>query len=90
LARKAESTKLDAVFFADGPSHADNVRHASRFRFHAGGARSLEAGTRRITPAAVHPVAATPAPRCGPESERELAGELQGAGAGPGGQPFLV
>jgi FMN-dependent oxidoreductase (nitrilotriacetate monooxygenase family) len=32
LARKAESAKFDAVFFADGPSLADNVRYASRFR----------------------------------------------------------
>ena len=31
-ARKAEAAKLDAVFFADGPSLADNIRYASRFR----------------------------------------------------------
>lgn len=32
LARRAEAEKLDAVFFADGPSLADNIRYASRFR----------------------------------------------------------
>ena len=32
LARTAEAAKLDAVFFADGPSLADNIRYASRFR----------------------------------------------------------
>ncbi|NGN67968.1 LLM class flavin-dependent oxidoreductase [Streptomyces sp. A7024] len=32
LARRAEAAAFDAVFFADGPSLADNVRHASRFR----------------------------------------------------------
>ncbi|MGP4088472.1 LLM class flavin-dependent oxidoreductase [Streptomyces sp. KR55] len=32
LARRAERATLDAVFFADGPSLADNVRYASRFR----------------------------------------------------------
>ena len=32
LARRAEAAKFDAIFFADGPSLADNVRHASRFR----------------------------------------------------------
>ncbi|MBZ9640274.1 LLM class flavin-dependent oxidoreductase, partial [Streptomyces sp. PSKA30] len=32
LARRAEQATLDAVFFADGPSLADNVRYASRFR----------------------------------------------------------
>lgn len=32
LARKAEAAKLDAVFFADGPALADNIRYASRFR----------------------------------------------------------
>nr|WP_216654244.1 LLM class flavin-dependent oxidoreductase [Nocardioides sp. zg-DK7169] len=32
LARKAEGAKLDAIFFADGPSLADNIRYASRFR----------------------------------------------------------
>jgi FMN-dependent oxidoreductase (nitrilotriacetate monooxygenase family) len=32
LARQAEAAKLDAVFFADGPALADNIRHASRFR----------------------------------------------------------
>jgi FMN-dependent oxidoreductase (nitrilotriacetate monooxygenase family) len=32
LARHAEAEKLDAVFFADGPSLADNIRYASRFR----------------------------------------------------------
>ncbi|MFE5397823.1 LLM class flavin-dependent oxidoreductase [Streptomyces sp. NPDC056568] len=32
LARRAEAAAFDAVFFADGPSLADNVRYASRFR----------------------------------------------------------
>lgn len=32
LARRAEAAKFDAVFFADGPSLADNIRYASRFR----------------------------------------------------------
>jgi len=32
LARRAENEKMDAVFFADGPSLADNIRFASRFR----------------------------------------------------------
>jgi FMN-dependent oxidoreductase (nitrilotriacetate monooxygenase family) len=32
LARRAEDEKLDAVFLADGPSLADNIRYASRFR----------------------------------------------------------
>ena len=32
LARKAEGARLDAIFFADGPSLADNIRYASRFR----------------------------------------------------------
>ncbi|MCW5252600.1 MULTISPECIES: LLM class flavin-dependent oxidoreductase [unclassified Streptomyces] len=32
LARSAERAAFDAVFFADGPALADNVRHASRFR----------------------------------------------------------
>jgi FMN-dependent oxidoreductase (nitrilotriacetate monooxygenase family) len=32
LARAAEAAKLDAVFFADGPALADNIRYASRFR----------------------------------------------------------
>ena len=32
LARRAEAAKLDAVFFADGPALADNIRFASRFR----------------------------------------------------------
>ena len=32
LARRAEHEKMDAVFFADGPSLADNIRYASRFR----------------------------------------------------------
>lgn len=32
LARKAEAAKFDAVFFADGPSLADNIRYATRFR----------------------------------------------------------
>ena len=32
LARVAEAAKFDAVFFADGPALADNIRYASRFR----------------------------------------------------------
>ena len=32
LARRAEAARFDAVFFADGPSLADNLRYASRFR----------------------------------------------------------
>ncbi|MDQ7260965.1 LLM class flavin-dependent oxidoreductase [Paracoccus sp. PS-1] len=32
LARKAEAAKFDALFFADGPALADNIRYASRFR----------------------------------------------------------
>jgi FMN-dependent oxidoreductase (nitrilotriacetate monooxygenase family) len=32
LARAAEAAKFDAVFFADGPALADNIRYASRFR----------------------------------------------------------
>jgi FMN-dependent oxidoreductase (nitrilotriacetate monooxygenase family) len=32
LAREAEAAKLDAIFFADGPALADNIRYASRFR----------------------------------------------------------
>ncbi|NBE56179.1 LLM class flavin-dependent oxidoreductase [Streptomyces boluensis] len=32
LARRAEAATFDGVFFADGPSLADNVRYASRFR----------------------------------------------------------
>lgn len=32
LAQRAEAAKFDAVFFADGPSLADNLRYASRFR----------------------------------------------------------
>lgn len=32
LAQRAEEEKLDAVFFADGPALADNIRYASRFR----------------------------------------------------------
>ena len=32
LARRAEAAKLDAIFFADGPALADNIRYASRFR----------------------------------------------------------
>jgi FMN-dependent oxidoreductase (nitrilotriacetate monooxygenase family) len=32
LARHAEREKIDAVFFADGPSLADNIRYAARFR----------------------------------------------------------
>lgn len=33
LARRAEANKFDAMFFADGPALADNVRYAQRFRF---------------------------------------------------------
>ena len=32
LARRAEAAKFDGGFFADGPSLADNLRYASRFR----------------------------------------------------------
>jgi len=32
LARKAEDAAFDAVFFADGPALADNIRYASRFQ----------------------------------------------------------
>jgi FMN-dependent oxidoreductase (nitrilotriacetate monooxygenase family) len=32
LARRAEAAKMDAIFFADGPALADNIRYASRFR----------------------------------------------------------
>jgi alkanesulfonate monooxygenase SsuD/methylene tetrahydromethanopterin reductase-like flavin-dependent oxidoreductase (luciferase family) len=32
LARRAEAAKLDAVFFADSPALADDIRYASRFR----------------------------------------------------------
>ncbi|MFT0861354.1 LLM class flavin-dependent oxidoreductase [Ancylobacter sp. G4_0304] len=32
LARKAETARFDALFFADGPVLADNIRYASRFR----------------------------------------------------------
>jgi FMN-dependent oxidoreductase (nitrilotriacetate monooxygenase family) len=32
LARRAEAAKLDAVFFADGPVLADNIKYAARFR----------------------------------------------------------
>jgi alkanesulfonate monooxygenase SsuD/methylene tetrahydromethanopterin reductase-like flavin-dependent oxidoreductase (luciferase family) len=33
LAQRAEASKFDAIFFADGPALADNVRYAQRFRF---------------------------------------------------------
>jgi alkanesulfonate monooxygenase SsuD/methylene tetrahydromethanopterin reductase-like flavin-dependent oxidoreductase (luciferase family) len=33
LAQQAEAHKFDAIFFADGPALADNVRYAQRFRF---------------------------------------------------------
>lgn len=33
LAQRAEANKFDAIFFADGPALADNVRYAQRFRF---------------------------------------------------------
>lgn len=32
LAQRAEAAKFDAVFFADGPSLAENIRYAARFR----------------------------------------------------------
>ncbi len=32
LAKKAEAAKFDALFFADGPALADNIRYAARFR----------------------------------------------------------
>ena len=32
LARRAEAAAFDAVFFADGPSLAENIRYAARFR----------------------------------------------------------
>ncbi|WP_326595578.1 LLM class flavin-dependent oxidoreductase [Streptomyces sp. NBC_01803] len=32
LARRAEAATFDGIFFADGPSLADNVRYAARFR----------------------------------------------------------
>jgi FMN-dependent oxidoreductase (nitrilotriacetate monooxygenase family) len=32
LARRAETAKFDAIFFADGPSLPTNIRYASRFR----------------------------------------------------------
>ena len=32
LAQQAEAAKFDAVFFADGPSLAENIRYAARFR----------------------------------------------------------
>ncbi|MBS7703767.1 LLM class flavin-dependent oxidoreductase [Chelatococcus asaccharovorans] len=32
LARRAEAAKFDAIFFADGPVLADNIRYSSRFR----------------------------------------------------------
>lgn len=32
LARRAEEAKFDAIFFADGPALADNIRYAARFR----------------------------------------------------------
>lgn len=32
LAQRAEEERLDAIFFADGPALADNIRYASRFR----------------------------------------------------------
>lgn len=33
LAQRAEASKFDAIFFADGPALADNVRYAQRLRF---------------------------------------------------------
>jgi FMN-dependent oxidoreductase (nitrilotriacetate monooxygenase family) len=32
LAQRAETHKFDAIFFADGPALADNIRYAQRFR----------------------------------------------------------
>jgi alkanesulfonate monooxygenase SsuD/methylene tetrahydromethanopterin reductase-like flavin-dependent oxidoreductase (luciferase family) len=32
LARRAEAAKFDALFFADGPALADNIKYAARFR----------------------------------------------------------
>ena len=32
LVQRAEAAKMDAVFFADGPSLPDNIRYAARFR----------------------------------------------------------
>lgn len=32
LARRAEAAKFDAVFFADGPALADDIKYAARFR----------------------------------------------------------
>jgi FMN-dependent oxidoreductase (nitrilotriacetate monooxygenase family) len=32
LAQRAEAAKFDSLFFADGPSLADNIQYASRFR----------------------------------------------------------
>jgi len=32
LAQRAEEARFDAIFFADGPALADNIRYASRFR----------------------------------------------------------
>src|SRR3981081_3111694 len=32
VAQRAEAHKFDALFFADGPALADNVRYAQRFR----------------------------------------------------------
>ena len=32
LAQRAEAAKFDAVFFADGPSLAENIQYAARFR----------------------------------------------------------
>ena len=35
LAQRAEAAKFDAVFFADGPSLAENIQYAARFRARA-------------------------------------------------------
>ncbi|AWW36107.1 LLM class flavin-dependent oxidoreductase [Streptomyces cadmiisoli] len=49
LARRAEQAAFDAVFFADGPSLADNVRYASRFRLEPfTWLSAVAAATRRI------------------------------------------
>jgi len=49
LARKAEAPKFDALFFADGPALADNIRYAPRFRLEPlTTITALAAATRRI------------------------------------------
>ncbi|MGO4714116.1 LLM class flavin-dependent oxidoreductase [Bradyrhizobium sp. 2TAF24] len=49
LAQRAEAAKLDAVFFADGPALADNIRYAARFRVEPiTWLTAIAAATRRI------------------------------------------